>query len=107
MHRYGADCMYVTDTGGRLTIDDARGRTRAYQDVLDPSTQLGFNADRKPSLSWADSVVTVGEGGAYRVDASPAGHGTGAGNTSLEAFFAAAGLPGWEHKTDRDPGRRR
>ncbi|THJ29225.1 4-hydroxy-2-oxovalerate aldolase, partial [Candidatus Frankia alpina] len=44
MERAGADCVYVTDSGGRLTMRDVRDRVRAYRDVLDPTTQIGIHA---------------------------------------------------------------
>ena len=41
MESYGAHCVYVTDSGGRLTMDGVRERVRAYRDVLKPETQIG------------------------------------------------------------------
>ncbi|HUO36510.1 MAG TPA: 4-hydroxy-2-oxovalerate aldolase, partial [Mycobacterium sp.] len=41
MESYGAQCVYVTDSGGRLTMDGMRERIRAYRDTLDPATQIG------------------------------------------------------------------
>jgi 4-hydroxy 2-oxovalerate aldolase len=87
MESYGANCVYVTDSAGRLTMDGVRDRVRAYRDVLDPATQIG--------IAVANSIVAVEEG-AYRVDASLAGHGAGAGNTPIEAFVAVATLRGWD-----------
>jgi 4-hydroxy 2-oxovalerate aldolase len=99
MESYGAHCVYITDSSGRLLTDEVRERVRAYRDVLDAGTQIGIHAHENLSLAVANSVAAVEEG-AFRVDASLAGQGAAAGNTPIEAFVAVANLLGWETGCD-------
>lgn len=86
MESYGADCVYVVDSAGAMTIDDARSRVAALKNGL--SCQVGLHAHNNLSLAVANSMAALEEG-VDQIDGCTTGLGAGAGNCPTEILVAA------------------
>lgn len=85
MESYGADCVYVVDSAGAMTIDDARSRVAALKRGL--SCQVGIHAHNNLSLAVANSMAALEEG-VDQIDGCTTGLGAGAGNCATEVLVA-------------------
>lgn len=93
MEDAGADCVYVVDSAGAMTVPQAGSRVAALTEGL--SCQVGFHAHNSLSLAVANSLVAVEEG-ATQIDGCLCGLGAGAGNCPTEILIAVCaklGLP--------------
>ena len=97
MASYGADCIYVVDSAGAMTIDDARARVAALKGNLD--VQVGIHAHNNLSLAVANSFAALEEG-ADQIDGCTTGLGAGAGNCPTEILVAAMQRAGIETGID-------
>lgn len=88
MAAYGAHAVYLVDSAGAMLMDEVRRKVAALRQGLPAEVQIGFHAHNNLGVSVANSIAAVEEG-AFRIDASLAGLGAGAGNTPLEVFVAA------------------
>ena len=86
MASYGADCVYVVDSAGAMTIDDARRRVAMLKQHLD--CQVGIHAHNNLSLAVANSMAALEEG-VDQIDGCTTGLGAGAGNCPTEVLVAA------------------
>ncbi|MEN0108200.1 MAG: 4-hydroxy-2-oxovalerate aldolase, partial [Pseudomonas sp.] len=50
MESYGAQCIYMADSGGAMNMNDIRDRMRAFKATLNPETQTGMHAHHNLSL---------------------------------------------------------
>jgi 4-hydroxy 2-oxovalerate aldolase len=75
MESYGADCVYVVDSAGAMTLDDARRRVAALKAALECG--VGIHAHNNLSLAVANSMGALAEG-VDHIDGCLTGLGAGA-----------------------------
>lgn len=86
MDSYGAGTVYVVDSAGAMTIDDARRRVSAVKGAV--SCEVGIHAHNNLSLGVANSLAALEEG-VDQIDGCTTGLGAGAGNCPTEILVAA------------------
>lgn len=83
----GAECVYVVDSAGALTLDGAQARVRALVDEIGGDAQVGFHGHQNLSLGVANSVLAF-QAGARQIDGALCALGAGAGNAPTEVLAA-------------------
>ena len=99
MEDAGADCVYVVDSAGAMTIHDTRARVAELKSRLRPTTQVGIHAHNNLSLAIANSIGALEEG-ADQVDGCSRGLGAGAGNCPTEVLVAVSERVGYQTGVD-------
>jgi 4-hydroxy 2-oxovalerate aldolase len=99
MEDAGAQCVYVVDSAGAMTVLDARARVAALKGGLRPETQVGIHAHNNLSLAVANSIGALEEG-VDQVDGCSRGLGAGAGNCPTEILVAVSERLGYETGVD-------
>jgi 4-hydroxy 2-oxovalerate aldolase len=99
MEDAGADAVYVVDSAGAMTPNDARARIAALRDGLRAETQVGMHAHNNLSLGVANSLAALEEG-AQQIDGCVRGLGAGAGNCPTEILIAVSEKLGYETGVD-------
>ncbi len=99
MEGAGADCVYVVDSAGALTVGGARARVAELKARLRPTTQVGIHAHNNLSLAVANSLGALDEG-VDQVDGCSRGLGAGAGNCPTEVLVAVSERVGYDTGVD-------
>lgn len=94
MENYGADVVYVTDSGGAMLPQDVQAKISSLKKNL--KVPIGHHAHNNLGLAVSNSLTAI-ESGATYIDGSLMGLGAGAGNTPTEMLIAVLDKIGAEH----------
>lgn len=97
MESYGADVVYVTDSGGAMLPKDVAEKISSLKKNL--KVPIGHHAHNNLGLAVSNSITAI-EAGATYIDGSLAGLGAGSGNTPTEMLIAVFNKLGLEHSGD-------
>lgn len=97
MESYGADVVYVTDSGGAMLPKDVADKIGSLKSTL--KIPIGHHAHNNLGFAVSNSITAI-EAGATYIDGSLSGLGAGAGNTPTEMLIAAFNKMGYEHNGD-------
>lgn len=94
MESYGADVVYVTDSGGAMLPKDVAAKIGSLKNNL--KVPIGHHAHNNLGLAVSNSLTAI-EAGATYIDGCLSGLGAGAGNTPTEMLIATFDKMGYEH----------
>lgn len=97
MESYGADVVYVVDSGGALVPDTVKARISALRSAI--NCQVGYHAHNNLGLAIGNTLAAIEEG-ATHVDSTLCGLGAGAGNAQTEVLVAVLNKLGYETGVD-------
>jgi 4-hydroxy 2-oxovalerate aldolase len=98
----GAQCVYVVDSAGALTLQGTEDRVSCLAAEMGNDAQVGFHGHQNLGLGVANSVVAYGAG-ARQIDGCLIGLGAGAGNSPTEVLVAVFDRLGIETKIALQP----
>ena len=97
MESYGADVVYVTDSGGAMLNSDVVAKISAVRDAV--AIPVGHHAHHNLGLAVSNSIAAIHAGATF-IDGSLGGLGAGAGNTPTEMLAAVMAKEGIESNTN-------
>ncbi len=97
MESYGADVVYLTDSGGAMLPKDVSEKISAMRNNL--KVAIGHHSHNNLGVSISNSLAAI-ESGATYIDGSLSGLGAGSGNTATETLVAVLNKMNIKHNAD-------